>query len=65
MKNKNMLQIIFGIIMIMLSISGVGVYIGILLDKLFNSSPIFLVIFTLIFVSLSLYFVYIYHLKNL
>jgi len=65
MKNKNLLQIIIGIVLIFLSITLLFIYFGILIDKLLKTSPLFLIIFAIISVFLSLYLVYIYNIKNL
>lgn len=64
MKNKSFIQIVFEIIFIFLSTTlGFG-FIGNLIDRKLNTSPIFLLLFSISGVFLSLYLLYLYN-KNI
>ncbi len=64
MKNRNLLQIIMGVVLIFVSITLSFIYVGILIDRLLKTTPIFLIIFAIISIFLSLYIIYIYNIKN-
>jgi len=64
MKSKNFIQIVIEVIFIFLSTTLFLSYLGYLIDKNFKTSPLFLMIFLIIGIFLSLYLLYLYN-KNI
>ncbi|MBC7194470.1 MAG: AtpZ/AtpI family protein, partial [Caldisericia bacterium] len=63
-KNKNFFQIIIEVISIFLSSTLFSTFIGFLIDKKFKTTPLFILIFLIFGIFLSLYLLYLYN-KNL
>ncbi|MCX8095144.1 MAG: AtpZ/AtpI family protein [Caldisericia bacterium] len=64
MKNKSFLQIVFEVIFIfLLTTLGLGL-LGYLIDKKLNSFPLFILIFSIVGIIVSLYLLFIYN-KNI